>query len=107
MDVRASQFRVPPGADLQYRTWGEETVVYHGPSGDTHLLNPLAAEALRVLASQAAGVDDLTRRLAGHVDPANRHELAEHLAGLLANFAELGLIEPVDDDSGPLANPTG
>jgi PqqD family protein of HPr-rel-A system len=107
MDVRASQFRVPPGADLQWRTWGDETVVYHGPSGDTHLLNPIAAEALRVLASQAAGVDDLAGRLADRVDAAERPDLAEHLSSLLANFAELGLIEPVDDDPRPHANPTG
>lgn len=43
------EWRVPPGNVLCMHAWDDELVVYHKPSGDTHLLGPLARHLLLAL----------------------------------------------------------
>lgn len=88
MDPRSQRWQVPPDAALRWRLWEDEHVVYHGASGDTHLLNPAAAEILRRMESTPASVEDVARILGDASLP--------HATSLLDRFAELGLIVPVD-----------
>jgi len=94
-------WRVPPTAGLRWRSWEGEHVVYHRESGDMHLLNPVAAEALKLLETGPASVDDLTDRVAARLGPAPARELRREMGELLATFDDLGLIEPVDDPARP------
>jgi len=78
-------------------------LVYHAPSGDTHLLNPLAAEALRSLAAAAASAAELTTHVAALFDLQADGGLLRQMEQCLIQFAELGLIEPANAAEGPFA----
>ena len=97
------QWRVPAAASLRWRSWEGEHVVYHCESGDTHLLNPAAAEALKFLETRPAGADDLAEHVAARLSLAAGGQLRREMAELLAAFDDLGLIEPVDDPARPVA----
>jgi PqqD family protein of HPr-rel-A system len=90
-------WRVASRTPLRWRGWDGEWVVYHPDSGDTHLLDPLAAEALRSLEASPAGAAALVERLAGSADATGVEELGAAVERMLRVFDEVGLIEPVDD----------
>lgn len=72
---------------------GAEAVVFDRRSRQTHVLNPLATAALRILLEGPLGADELRRRLGLAADPAaGESDLA---ADVLATFDALGLVEPV------------
>ena len=91
------RWRVASRAPLLWRHWDAEWVVFQPDSGDTHLVDPVAASVLRRLESAPASSADLTEELA-HLpfpDPVGDH--AETVTRLLRAFDGVGLIEPVDD----------
>ncbi len=83
--------------DLQWRWWGDQLVVYHQASGDTHLLNRLAGEVLCTL--EQAPAEAVT--LAGHVaaqqemSADQQGALLEQIERLLRQLEALGLVETV------------
>jgi PqqD family protein of HPr-rel-A system len=83
-------------SQLLWRTWeDDEAVVYHIPSGDTHLLNLVAAEALRALEQGPLDCPELAERIAPSLACVPDDDFLHHLEKLMAEFGELGLIEPV------------
>lgn len=81
---------------LRWHTWGDgRYVVYHSGSGDTHMLNEVAAEVLRQLDGQAVAVPDVTVRVAAALE-ADSAMLAPHIDQLVPYLEDLGLIEPTD-----------
>ncbi len=80
---------------LLWREWDGEFVVFHPPSGDTHLLNAFAAEVLLSLAERPAGLPELMARLARDAGLEAGPEQEGQVAKLLARLQELGLVEPV------------
>lgn len=89
-----TQWIAAPGADLRWRIWDQQVVVFHPPSGDTHILNPLAAEALRHLGDGPASAGQLTEHIAALFELQADGELHRQMEQCLTQFAELGLIEP-------------
>jgi PqqD family protein of HPr-rel-A system len=81
---------------LRWRFWDGESVVFHPASGDTHLLNPVAAEALHVLQQGPLDAGALARSVASRLDLEADGELAEKVGRLLDELGQLGLIEPVE-----------
>ena len=49
MTASPTRWKVHANSDLRWRSWQDDSVLYHGASGDTHLLDPVAAEALHFL----------------------------------------------------------
>ena len=81
---------------LIWRSWNDdEFVVYHRPSGETHLLNPIAAATLRRLEQVPSSLDELCERIASEFETAEPAEYRSSLADLLDHFDGLGLIRPV------------
>ncbi len=98
-EPKPSRWHVPPDAELHWRSWDEqEHLVYHAQSGDTHYLNPVAAEVLRYLQGSSATADELTRQLAGTIGVEADNALLDQIEQLLGQLDELGLIEPRCDD---------
>ena len=97
MSPQPTQWRVPAETDLLWRVWGEEFLVYHVQSGNTHLLNPIAAEALRCIQAQGAGTDarQLAAQVAAQLALNGAQDLTAHMSELLQAFDESGLIERV------------
>jgi len=89
-----SRWRMPREFSVLLRSWGDETVAYHDGSGDTHLLGPVEAAAIRALQESPANVEDLTRQVASDLNVPADTELATHLTALVREFHKLGLVEP-------------
>jgi PqqD family protein of HPr-rel-A system len=87
---------VPEDSDLRWRSWDGQFVAYHCASGDTHLLQPIAAAALRLLqrgpATSEALIRGVTTELHLEADP----DLARQIQELLQRLSYLGLIDRVD-----------
>jgi len=77
--------------DLRWRAWDDQLLVFDAASGDTHLLNRVAGEALRCL-EQPADAARLAQRVAASVGVSPDGGFLDQMADLLDELAELGLI---------------
>lgn len=75
---------------------GDEHVVHHHPSGKTHLLNPGSALLIKEVLREPCTAARAAEVLAHLQDALADQRFREHVAGLLARFAELGLVEQVE-----------
>jgi PqqD family protein of HPr-rel-A system len=84
---------VPLGVDRALiRVWDDAAVAFNRLSGQTHLLNPLAAEALFLISEQAMSTDELARTLVDVIGEEPSAEWRSQLDEFVAELAELGLI---------------
>jgi PqqD family protein of HPr-rel-A system len=92
MDLR---WKTPSESGLLWEHWDNEFVVFDPRSGHTHLLNEMAAVALKALDTRAFTGLELTRFLASEFSVSSDDpELERHVEQMLAHFDELGLVEP-------------
>jgi PqqD family protein of HPr-rel-A system len=68
-------------------------VIFDEGSGDTHLLDPLAAEFLKVLEESPEEVPGLARRLGARLDLASDADLTGRVRELVERFVAVGLVE--------------
>ena len=89
-------WRVNPEAELHWRHWDENWVVFNAASGQTHFINAYAATLLRELQAEGRGpsLDQVTliRHSAATLDLEPDGELTDYLNGLLGSLDELGLV---------------
>lgn len=89
------RWRSAPQAELRWAELDGDYVVYHRPSGKTHLLNAASAELIRrILLSPteaAAAADALAECQSMQSD----REFTAHVAGLIERLEQLGLVERV------------
>jgi PqqD family protein of HPr-rel-A system len=88
-------WRIAAETPLSWRAWDGDYVVFDPATGQTHLLDVLAAETLKALAQAPATRDELIERLAASADLPKDGSLAELVRSLIARFDALGLIEPL------------
>jgi PqqD family protein of HPr-rel-A system len=91
----SDRWHAVPDAALAWREWGGQTVVFNAETGSTHLLNPLAAEILRRLATQ--GPTSAFALGAGLVDEGDGDDPAKWtraIAQILSEFMRVGLAQP-------------
>ena len=91
--VAAAKWRLVPGFPLYRHSWDDEFVVYNTGSGDTHLLDPVAAKALQILEDGPVVLSELTGGVAASLEIEGDHRLLAYLERLLSDFRRLGLIE--------------
>ena len=87
-------WKVRDGDQLRWRCWDDEHVVFDPLSGDTHVLNEIAALALKRLDAGALDCSDLSERIAAELDLQADEAMFRHMERLLLKFEDLGLIEP-------------
>jgi PqqD family protein of HPr-rel-A system len=68
-------------------------VIFDEGSGDTHLLDPLAAEFLKLLEESPGDVLGLARRLVARLDVAPDPDLSGRVRELVERFVAVGLVE--------------
>lgn len=93
--VKSERWRVAEGFPLYWHHWDNEFVVYNTGSGDTHLLDVVAAEALKILDTAPANLLELVQKLSASLEIEVDGDFVAHLETRLANFHKLGLIEPI------------
>ncbi len=91
---RRVAWKLSGGSSLLWRRWNDEYVVHNAGSGDTHLLDLLAGEVLKQLEASSADAQELTQRVAAAVELPADVVLVQHIERLLADFDQLGLIDP-------------
>ena len=94
MPSTAVQWKVGGDRQLIWRGWDDEHVVFDPLSGDTHVLNSIAAVALKFLQSRSLDCQTLSQCVARELELELDDDLSQHLQRLLAKFEDLGLIEP-------------
>jgi PqqD family protein of HPr-rel-A system len=68
-------------------------VIFDEGSGDTHLLDPLAAELVKVLQESPGEVTTLAHRLVARLDLERDADLTARVRELVDRFAAVGLVE--------------
>lgn len=82
-------------ASLRWRQWRREFVVFDPRSGDTHVLNAVAAEALRILESSQASASELAAAVGRQAEDEGGVDREAMMGRLIERLDELGLVEPV------------
>jgi PqqD family protein of HPr-rel-A system len=86
---------VTASSRLLWRWWDDDYVVYNGASGDSHVLNLVAGEALRSLEETPADAATLAERVAPTLALTLNDELVARMGQLIAQFEDLGLVDRV------------
>jgi len=86
-------WRLLEPADLTWRCWDDEYVVFHPFSGMTHYLDATAGGVFEVLLTRPATVDDLTVALADLGQTPVTESLGVAVQQILRRFDEVGLAE--------------
>lgn len=82
-----------PRYPLLWHNWGDEFVVYHTGSGNTHALDYLAANVLKLLQASPANMAELAETVSRHLDLEQDDDLYEYIERILREFERLGLVE--------------
>jgi len=90
-----TRWRKAGDAELSWRYWDGEAVVYNDASGDTHHLDALAAEVLERLCTHAADVEEVSQAIANAYGLDPDDDLNAAVAGSVERFLKFGLIEPI------------
>lgn len=78
---------------LHIEEWGENAVVYHSLSGDTHYLNGLAVEILKLIREQPVPLKTLVEEICATFIIEDKTEIEQQIKQLLSQFSILGLVE--------------
>jgi PqqD family protein of HPr-rel-A system len=90
---QAGRWRIIPGYELLWFEGDDGHVVYHGGSGDTHLIDDAASSLLRLLQSGPQTSLVLSAQLIEQGRVA-AEDAPEYTAMLLQELARQGLVEP-------------
>lgn len=88
----AEIWRRPAEVTFLWQYWEDEAVVYNCASGETHLLDALAAAVLKEVETRPQSSADLAAHLAGQFG-LDLDSLSRRLLTIGESFDELGLIE--------------
>jgi PqqD family protein of HPr-rel-A system len=80
---------------MHFVHWGEQSVLFHEPSGRTHLLNAAMVELLTRVLREPRTVEEAFRELVGNDPPEPDEEIESQyrVRDALLWLEELGLIE--------------
>ena len=88
-------WRVSTTTPLTMRNWDGDYVVYNPLSGNTHLLDIVTGEVLKMIVTGPVRASSIYNRIATFLDlPADDANLPHHVEDILRVLDELGLIEP-------------
>ena len=89
----AHSWRLSSGFRAKWRHWGDEHVLFHVPSGDTHLLDSASTMLLHELERAARPVDYLAQHIVAN-DLCTADEASLVVEAIVDELSRLGLIEP-------------
>lgn len=81
------------GDDLLWAEWGGDHVVFHRPSGKTHLLNAASRHLLTSALTAPRGTDEVARVLAEADDAELDPQYVAEVEAMLDRFEQLGLVD--------------
>lgn len=87
-----TRWAADPLDDYRFEALGEFDLIYHRPSGQTHLLAGDAVAIIGLLVDGASDEADLAQRLAKHMDVEPVGDFADRVAARIDELASAGLI---------------
>lgn len=93
---RSETWKICGDADLAWRQWDGDYVVFDPASGNTHLLDIASGEVLMTLLDGPASAERIAARVADLLEVGQDEPLGAAVAGILESLDELGLIEPAE-----------
>ena len=87
------EWELAEGSRLHWVSWDDEHVVFDEGSGNTHLLDFLTAEVLKVLEQSRGAVPALVGRVAARLDLDPDADLERRIREAVERFREAGLVE--------------
>lgn len=91
------RWRAVSQQEFLWAHWGGEHVLYHRPSGLTHLINEVTASLLREVLLEARTVDDAAVELAQREGAEMGAEFIDDVQFLVERLETLGLVERCDE----------
>jgi PqqD family protein of HPr-rel-A system len=88
-------WRIAAPAQLSWRSWEGEIVLYNDRSGNTHHLEAVAAEAFEALLAAPADQTELAGRVAASLEIPVDGELLDVIGSIVKRLRTFDLIEPV------------
>lgn len=95
------RYRPPSGDDCRIRPLDALTLIYHRPSGQTHLVAPPVPEILAVMAGEVLDAAEVAARLADRFELDSGEDPAAIVAARLDELAELGLVKRLSSQEMP------
>jgi PqqD family protein of HPr-rel-A system len=90
---RASVWVAARPDDLVWVGWGQDYAVYDCGTGQTHLINELPAEILRLLARTPASAAEIAARLAEECGVDDDERWLQQIADVMSSLEALDLLE--------------
>jgi PqqD family protein of HPr-rel-A system len=84
---------------LCWAQWDDANTLFHGETGETHLLGELPAAVVQLLSGAARSEASLCAELAALCETANDGPWRQRIAALLSQLETLELIEPLPADT--------
>jgi PqqD family protein of HPr-rel-A system len=78
---------------LVWVTWGEESIVFNKSSGNTHLVNSMAAKILSLLQVQPRSAEEICQSIATEMQLDADDEILQRVKVVFETLDHLGLIE--------------
>ncbi len=91
----SQKWRVAGSEPLRWRSWTGDLVVFNPLSGQTHLLDIVTCQVLKLIMSESSIFDDLRLEISIFLEVNNDNRLAQTISEILSRVEEAGLIEPV------------
>ncbi|NIP86632.1 MAG: HPr-rel-A system PqqD family peptide chaperone [Planctomycetales bacterium] len=88
-----AKWQVPAGVTLTWKQWNDDFLVFNPHTGDTHLLDFVAAAGVQCFEQEALDEEALRDRLASRLEVEPDPELSTYAAQLITHLDHLGLIE--------------
>lgn len=90
-------WQVPENFKILSQTWGDESVVYHCGSGDTHLLSEISFQILKSTQQSRRSNNQIADYVADALLLELDKDLQDHINESILMLAKLNLIEPVSN----------
>ena len=87
---------IPENANIAIETWDESAIIYSSLSGETHLVNELACEVLKIFLAAPETFTTLITKLNMIFEVEDQADLELQIQKLIINFENLGLIESAE-----------
>ena len=78
---------------LKWHQWEEGYSVFHTGSGETHTLDEISAQCLKLLETSPSNIPELSAKLATSLSLDLDDDLHEYVDKILQQFEYLGLVE--------------
>ena len=92
---KTQNWRLAGREPLRWRCWAGDYVVFDPFSGQTHMLDIVTGQVLKLIETGPSGSDRIRSEISAFLEVDDDARLAEAVSDLLARLEDVGLISPI------------